>query len=625
MQNREVFHSVFFQKSNMTQLLNGSLTSRISNENRPDPPENGFLFSESFYFAQPVTLCILPQMLRHYDEAMQGSEDAKLAYLLGFCYNKDITLRGNVMGRKYTEEELNSCSKEMLITLLLSMQDQLDNLNTSMERMVEQIAIMNSQHFGRKTEKLADLSDQLSFFDFNEIEATVDKQTVPAPEPDINDIKQTSRKPSGKRETDLKGLPVEVVSHDLTDEQKQDLGADYKTLPDEIYRRLKVIPRQVIVEEHHVAVYSTKEDKIVKASHPAFLLRNSLASPSLVSAIMHEKFVNAVPLYRQEQELNRCSINLSRQVMANWCIQCSDRYLALMYDRLKNDLIRRSVLQVDETPVEVTKDGRPTGSKSYMWVYRTGAFDRLNQIVLYDYQKGRNHEHPETFLNGFSGTVVCDGFSAYNVLDKTHTELTLANCWAHLRRRFAEACKAIKSKDAIPTSVAGKAIAQIAAIYKLENELADLSSDERLERRITTVKPLIEAFFAWVQKQTLDISVPPKSKTADGLSYALKHQKELMTFLSNGNVPIDNNATERALRSFTIGRSNWRLIDTINGAKSSAVIYSLVETAKFNSLNPRKYLEYLLTEIPEHQDDTDLSFLEELLPWSDQVIEKCKV
>ena len=209
------------------------------------------------------------------------------------------------------------------------------------------------------------------------------------------------RKRKGKREEDLKDLPIIKINHTMTDvELQKEFGENsWKQLPDEVYKRYKFTPAKVEVEEHHVAVYASKKDNhMIKAKHPGYLLRNSLVSPSLEAAILNGKYVNAVPLYRLEKEFERYNIRISRQDMANWTILCADRYLAILYDYLHKQMYDYHVLQADETPVLVNKDGRPAGSKSYMWVYRTGKMYKDKPIVLYDYQQTRNTSHPESSL-----------------------------------------------------------------------------------------------------------------------------------------------------------------------------------------------------------------------------------
>ena len=531
------------------------------------------------------------------------------------------------MASKYTQEQLNSLDRETLTRLFLSQQEQLENIDHTLQLVLEQMADLKRHRFGRSSEK-HETEGQVSFMEvegkivfFNESEAVAAEESTEEPE----DVSRTRpKKKQGKREEDLNGIPVVVVEHSMTDEELEDkFGKDgFKQLPDEVYRRYSFTPAKIEVEEHHVKVYAGKEtEEVVKAPHPRTLLRGSLVSPSLEAAIMNAKYVNAVPLYRQEQEFERYGLHIPRQNMANWTIQCADRYLAVLYDYLHEKMYGYHVLQADETPVLVNKDGRPAGSKSYMWVYRTGRMYTECQIVLYEYQRTRNASHPREFLKEFSGVCVTDGYQVYHTIEGEREDLKIAGCWSHARRRFDEAVKALpkaKQKD----SRAYLALTMIQAIYREEKLLKDLPAGERMIRRQLSVRPLVEAYFVWV-RETLP-KVPQKSKTWEGFNYSLNQEKYLKVFLDDGEVPMDNNAAEQSIRGFCIGKKNWVMIDTIAGAKSSAIIYSIAETAKANNLKPYDYFEYLLTEIPKHLDDTDRSFLDDLLPWSPGLPANCR-
>lgn len=531
------------------------------------------------------------------------------------------------MASKYTEEQLNSLDRETLTRLFLSQQEQLGNIDHTLQLVLEQMADLKRHRFGRSSEK-HEAEDQISFMEvdgkivfFNESEAVAAEESTEEPE----GVSRTRpKKKQGKREEDLDGIPVVVVEHSMTDEELDDkFGKEgWKQLPDEVYRRYSFTPAKIEVEEHHVKVYAGKEtEEVIKAPHPQTLLRGSLVSPSLEAAVMNAKYVNAVPLYRQEQEFERYGLHISRQNMANWTIQCADRYLAVLYDYLHEKLYGYHVLQADETPVLVNKDGRPAGSKSYMWVYRTGRMYTECQIVLYEYQRTRNASHPREFLKDFSGICVTDGYQVYHTIEEEREDLKIAGCWSHARRRFDEAVKALpkaKQKD----SRAYLALTMIQAIYREEKLLKDLPAEERMIRRQLSVKPLVEAYFIWV-RETLP-KVPQKSKTWEGFNYSLNQEKYLKVFLDDGEVPMDNNAAEQSIRGFCIGKKNWVMIDTVAGAKSSAIIYSIAETAKANNLKPYDYFEYLLTEIPKHLDGTDRGFLDDLLPWSPSLPENCR-
>ena len=532
------------------------------------------------------------------------------------------------MAVKYTEEQLNSVDKSFLIQLLLQLQEQLEAItkdlhasNEKMQLLMEQVILGKQKRFGRSSEKMEDTS-QICFCEvdgtivfFNEAEAVCDLNAAEPEDLELKLPKQPKRK--GKKEADLSGLPVRRIDHYLSEEELEaEFGVKgWKQLPDAISRKYYFVPAKVEVEEHHIGVYASKTDEhMVKADHPKALLHGSLVSPSLGAAIINGKYVNAVPLYRLEQEFQRYGLQITRQNMANWCIRLAEEYLSILYDHLHKELYFYHVIQADETPVLVNHDGRGAGSKSWMWVYRSGHLYQDRQIVLYEYQQTRNASHPREFLKGYDGICVTDGYQVYHTLEKELEELTIAGCWVHCRRRFDEALKLIP-KSCQKESNAFLLMKQIQAIYREEGKLNDLSSDERLKQRQAVIKPLVDAFFAYLKT----INVSKKDKFGDAVGYALNQEKYLRVFLTDGDVPIDNNASERAIRGFCIGKKNWRMIDTINGAKSSAIIYSIVETAKANNLKPYDYVQYLLEEIPKHMNDKDCSFLEDLLPWSEKL------
>ena len=313
----------------------------------------------------------------HYD-GFRKQSDSQIPGDSGIMESISQIPGGSGVALKYTEEKLNSLDKGTIIQLFLSQQEQSENIDHNLQLVLEQLADLKRHRFGRSSER-HEPEEQMSFMEvdgknvfFNESEAVAAEG--PGEDPEAAPSRKRKKK-QGKREEALEGLPAVVVEHSMTEEKLAALFGEggYKQLPDEVYRRYGFTPAKAEVEEHHVKVYAGKKtDEIVKAPHPECLLRGCLVSPSLETAVMNAKYVNAVPLYRQEQEFERYGLHISRQNMANWTIQCADRYLAVLYDHLHEKMYGYHVLQADETPVLVNKDGRPAGSKSYMWVYRTG-------------------------------------------------------------------------------------------------------------------------------------------------------------------------------------------------------------------------------------------------------------
>jgi len=542
------------------------------------------------------------------------------------------------METRFTEEQLNNLDKDVIIQLFLGLQEQADmltrevhDLNRQMQLVLEQLTLSNKSRFGRSSEKMDD-PNQICFMEvdgqivfFNEAEAVCDLEV---PEPEDLELPETKKprpkRTKGKKEAVIGTLRHNQIPHYLTEEQlTEKFGANgWKRLPDAIEYHYRFIPASVEVDEHHIGVYSSKTTgEMIKAPHPKGLLRGSLVSSTIAAAIMNGKYVNAVPLYRLEQEFERYGLAIPRRNMANWMIRLGEEYLGIVYDKLHELLYDYHVIQADETPVLVNRDGRPAGSKSYMWVYRSGYMYPERPIILYDYQRTRNASHPREFLKNFKGICVTDGYEVYHTVAREREDLRIAGCWIHGRRKVEKALGLIPRPEQ-SRSVSYLIMKQIQAIYREEGKLKDLPSEDRLRQRQAVIRPLVNALFAYLKLHESEI--PAKGQLREAFTYFLNQEKYLKVFLEDGDVPMDNNASERAIRGFCIGRKNWQMIDTINGAKASAIIYSIAETAKANNLKPYDYFEYLLSEISQHMEDTDRSFIEDLLPWSPNLPERIR-
>ena len=541
-----------------------------------------------------------------------------------------------------SDEQLHNLGKEALIIIVSSLQDQLHSLqsqldhanaqlsdtNRQIELLTEQIRIMNQRHFGRKSEaNLSEIDGQISLFDsFNEVEYLNQNS---AKEPEIEEIVISSyrrSKAKGKREADLDGLPARIIEHRLSDEElAAKFPNGYKELPIEVYKRLHIIPETFIVDEHHVHVYASKNNDgtILKAPRPRDLFRNSIATPALVASIINGKYTNALPLERQARTYKMNGINLATNTMANWVIRSTDMYLSLIYDRMHELIYDSKVIHADETPVKVMRIDNAkikNGKKTYMWVYRNRSLKGTHPIVLYDWQDSRRSDHPREFLKTFSGTVVTDGYQVYHKLEKEREDLKVAGCWIHARRPFADFIKSV-GLTAAKGSIAQEAYDMITEMLRIDNTFDDLPVSDRKKQRQLVLSEKVDAYFAWTKQKYAQVT--PNGSIGKALAYSINQEKYLRVFLTDGNIPMDNNYAEQAIRPFTLGRKNFVLIESSNGAKASAVLYSLVETAKANGLNTFEYFNLLLTEIPQHVDNNDLHFLDDLLPWSTKVQKAC--
>ena len=539
------------------------------------------------------------------------------------------------MCQKFTPEQLKNMDMETKDGVIFQMQDRLDKLEHDYENLIEQIRLANQQRFGRHTEKLGEITGQISFF--NEAEANCSED---APEPAIEETVCLELKPvrrakkKGQKEEDLKDFPQEEISHDVPEEEliKTFGESNYKSMPDEVYWQLRFEPARWIAEKHIVKVYvgtdGLHQDEFLRGDHPSTLFRGSIATPSLEAAIINAKYVNSNPLDRIARDFQTNGLQLSKQTMSNWTIRTAERYFQPVYNWMKQRQLEAHVNQCDETTVEVIHDGRPAGSKSYMWVHLTGELSPGPKIVVYEYQKTRHSSHPKEYYKDFKGILMTDGLEQYHKLARELEGVTNANCMAHARRHFANAIKAIGkgNEKAIKSSIAYKALVRIGAIYNLEGALKELTAEERLKERQASIKPLVEEYFTWVREICSDQTVLPKGETAKGLNYSLNQEEYLKVFLTDGEVPIDDSASERALRNFTVGRKNWVTINTVRGAQASAVIYSITETARANSLNVYYYIRYLLTELMKRKDkdgNIDEAMLESIMPWSKELPDEC--
>lgn len=344
------------------------------------------------------------------------------------------------------------------------------------------------------------------------------------------------------------------------------------------------------------------------ASAPQPLMDHSIASPSLIAHIICEKFVKAVPLYRLEQWLKSMGVSISRQSMSNWLIMVAE-LLRPLYDLLHRYLVSQDILHANETPLQVNcAENRSKPINGYVWVYRSGKFSR-EQIVLYDYRNGRKGDYPAEFMKGFLGFLHCDGLRQYDdVLNAVRV-----GCWAHVRRYFKNALDVQPDKRDY-TTLAGEGFLKIQEFFAAEtakDEKSPYLLEEIASIRKEKTRILTEEFFNWCEKN--QGRTVPKSLTGKAINYALGQKKSLMTFLEDPRLELTNNAAERAVKPFVIGRKNWLFANTENGAKAAALIYSIVETAKACGLRVFDYLKWIF----ERLRNCDFTTFEDFLPWND--------
>ncbi|RAK14929.1 transposase [Anoxybacillus vitaminiphilus] len=502
-----------------------------------------------------------------------------------------------------------------------SLQAQIEELKAKIKWYEEQFRLSQQKRFGSSSEKTND--DQMVLPLFNEAEQLTDP-TVP--EPTHETITYRRKKKRGQREAFLNSLPTETIEYRLSDTEQacSCCGHTLHEMSVEIRKELAIIPAKVKVVEHKRFVYACRhceqhgvETPIVTAPMPPSVFPKSLASPSIMAHIITQKYVEGLPLYRQEKYFERLGITLSRQTIANWVLYSAEKWLSVLYHHMHQTLLKQPILHADETTLQVLREsGRDATSKSYMWLYRTGNVGP--PIVLYDYQPTRKGEHAKTFLDTFTGYLQVDGYSGYHKVPN----VTLVGCWAHARRKFDEALKAAPPSAKGKRTVSAEGLQFCNQLYAIERTIKEASPEERYKIRLEKSKPILDLFLAWLQ--TKKTHVAPKSKLGEAIAYCLNQWEFLKNFLLDGRLEIDNNRSERAIKPFVIGRKNWLFSNTPRGAKGSAIVYSIVETAKANGLNPYEYLHYLFQKLPT-MDLTDDEVIQTVLPWSPSLPDHCRV
>lgn len=524
-------------------------------------------------------------------------------------------------GMEHTPDKTPETAED-LQAHVVKLQMQVEELTAKVKWYEEQLGLSRKKQFGSSSERTHPDQAQLDLF--NEAEQEADPQRE---EPTMETITYQRRKERGQREAMLRDLPVETVEYHLPAEEQvcPCCNGPLHAMSTEVRRELKVIPAEVKVVEHVRHVYSCRrcereatETPVITAAMPKPAIPGSLASPSALAFIMTQKYVDAMPLYRQEQQFARLGVDLPRQTMANWMLRGADNWLQPLFDRLRTHLLARPVLHADETTLQVLREeGRSAATPSYLWLYRTGRDGP--PIVLYEYQRTRGGEHPRDFLAGFRGYLHVDGYPGYHKV----AGATLVGCWAHARRKFHEALAALPDPKAKTAVAAREGLEFCNRLFAIERDLKDATPEERLKARTEQSRPALDAFSAWLRMQRP--RVLPKSLLGQAIAYCLNQWDALVVFLQDGRLELDNNRSERSIKPFVIGRKNWLFANTPRGAKASATIYSIIETAKENGLNPTAYLTWLFEELPQIDVLKDPAALDRFLPGSESLPPACRL
>jgi len=529
-----------------------------------------------------------------------------------------------------TQLNYDEMSRQELINICREQAKLLEEMSRNIKWMMEQIKLSNKSRFGSSSDSVVypEGYEQPSFF--NEAEVLANPG---ADEPSLDDSlakpeRRKKKKEKGKKERDLSGLPVTIIEHELPDEQRScpECGNSLHDMKMEVTKILKFVPAHMEVEEHRRHVYTcrnceqTQEEgtkiPFIRADMLQQPIPGSFASAELIAAILNGKYVNAMPLARQEKELECHEVAISRQTMSNWILKCAEDYFSLIYNHMRETLLKKEVLHADETYVQVVREpGREAKSKSYMWTYCTGIHDL--PIVYFEYHQSRAFESAEEFLKGYKGYLHTDGYEVYH---KLNSGITVVGCLAHIRRRFTDCIQSL-SEEEKKTTFSYEGLQFCDNIFHIDKKLKDYSDEERYQKRLTLLKPVMDAFLVWLKK--MKQMAVPKTHFYEAVNYALNQWTYFQNVLLDGRLELSNNLVERSLRPFTIGRKNWMTMETPRGATASAMIYSVVTTARNNNLKPYNYLVYILKEMPNTDFINHPELIGKFVPWSTELPADC--
>jgi len=470
----------------------------------------------------------------------------------------------------------------------------------------EQISLLQAKIFGRRTEKY-DLEQLLPGQSF--LPGLENDGQVSAPVPETVVVEKHTRKKTGRKPFP-DSLPREEVIHDIPEEEKVcACGCRLSRIGEETLEQLQVEPAKFKVIRHIRPKYACRgcegvesDDQTVKiAPPPVQVIPKSMATISLLVYIITSKFIESLPLYRQEKRFRRHGIDLTRATMSNWLIKVAALSRPLL-PLMKQEIRSGPLINADESSFQVMKEpNRKNTSKSYIWVFRGGLADK--PVVMFHYEPSRSGQVAHDFLDGYQGYVQTDGYQGYNILEDQQ-DIILLGCMAHARRKFDEVVKANRKSGNKKRLAAETALDYIRQLYAIEKEAKELTPDERYLMRQEKAKPIMEAFGDWLRETYPQ--TPPKGLLGKAIKYTLNQWDRLNVYLENGILRPDNNLAENAIRPFVVGRKNWLFAGSPEGAQASALFYSLIETAKLNNLNPEKYLYFLLEKIIHVKEQDEL-------------------
>lgn len=500
--------------------------------------------------------------------------------------------------------------------------------NIQIENMIQALLHARKKLYGPSTEVTGQVEGQFSFFET--VQELAQQLEVSKEKIEVRPHTRTPRQPGVRKEM-LAGLPQEVDEYVIpAGETCSVCGGKLKVVGKRVvrteveYQPAKLIVKQIVQQVAKCTECGEEGSRnanshFQKAAVPASPLTHSLSTPSLIAQIMYQKFVLGLPLARQEKDWYRLGLVLSRNNMAHWIIRCSQEWLEPVYWRIHDLLVESELLHMDETRIQCNKEaGKKASSESFMWVMRSAASEKL-QAVFFFYSRSRNGDTAVKLLGSFCGYLITDAYAGYEKVE----HIKRALCWSHCRRYFIDSIPLDPKGKEIPGSKGAEGRGYIDLLFKVEAEIQNLPYEEKKQKRQDASRPILDAFWAWVEETSAMYTT--NEKLTQALGYARNQRKYLETFLEDGRIPISNNLCEANIKPFATARRAWLFADTPRGAFANGVLYTLVESAKANELDVYEYLKYLLTEMPNNHHLENPSVIDRYLPWSEELPEQCRL
>lgn len=499
--------------------------------------------------------------------------------------------------------------------------------NIQIDNMIQALLHARKKLFGPSTE-VTQTDGQLSLFE--SVQELAERLNLSKEKITVKPYTRTARKPGVRKEM-LADFPQEVEKYVLPAEEKCSVcGGEMKVTGKKVVRTevefqpAKLIVKQIIQQVAKCVNCGTEDSPnekchFQKAAVPVPPLAYSISTPSLIAQVMYQKFALGLPLSRQEKDWYRLGLVLSRSNMANWVIRCSEEWFKPVYWRIYEKLLECDLIHMDETRIRCNKEeGKLPSSESFMWVMRSAASEDI-QAAFFFYSRSRGGENARKLLKDFNGYLITDAYAGYD----TVPDIKRALCWSHARRYLIESIPLDSQGKEIPGSKGAEGREYINLLFKVEEEIKNLPYEEKKQKRQDASKPILDAFWTWVEKTSAMYTT--NEKLTQALGYCQNQRKYLETFLEDGRIPLSNNYCEANIKPFATARRAWLFADTPKGAFANGVLYTLVESAKANDLDVYEYLKHLLTERPNNHHLEKPSVIDRLLPWSKELPEQCRM